>query len=261
MLWLQIILLAVVQGLTEFLPISSSGHLVIVQEIFEQAGHPLPQRLTVDVVLHLGTLLSILVFFRRRIAALFFQDRRVIGLLLAGSVPAGAAGLLLKEQFEAAFDSPLLVGCMLLGTGALLLWARRQPPGIASCRELGYVRAVVIGLFQALAILPGISRSGSTITAGIVVGLRRDEAAVFSFLLAIPAIAGAGLVDFLHYSKSSGDSTPVLVLLVGAAVSFLVGLLALWLLIRWLRRGRLHLFAGWVILLGTAVIAWQLAVQ
>ena len=140
----------------------------------------------------------------------------------------------------------------------MLLWADRRPVGRTACRDLSWWRALVIGLFQALAILPGVSRSGSTITAGIGLGMSRDEAAAFSFLLAIPAIAGAGFLEGCKRITAPPEPVFAAMLAVGVLVSFLVGLLALWWLIRWLEQGRLHWFAWWVFGLGTIVIVWQL---
>jgi len=268
MMWFTIILLAAIQGSTEFLPVSSSGHLVVVQELFKQCGYPLPQRetLTLDVVLHFGTLLSVVVFFWRRIWELLTRDWRVIGLVAIGSIPAGIAGFTLKKHFEAMFENPLGVGCLFFVTGALLLWADRRPAGETKYQEMSYWRALIVGLFQAIAILPGVSRSGSTITAGIGVGLRRQDAATFSFLLAIPAIAGAGLKEGYDrfwkggqeylYTLQQGDFA--VMLLAGALVSFVVGLLALRWLIGWLEKGRLHWFAWWVFGMGSVVVSWQL---
>ncbi len=258
MIWAEILVLAFVQGVGEFLPISSSGHVVVGAALFDQFGHPLREKLTVNIVLHAGTLLTILVFYWRRVWSLFGRDRRVIGRLLLGSVPAAVVGLLLKRHFGDALMSPLVAGCMFPVTGVMLLWAARQQPGENTCRELGYGAALVIGVFQAFAILPGVSRSGSTIVAGLGCGLRREEAASFSFLLAIPAIAGATLLELKDLAGQPPQTATAAVLAIGALVSFGVGLVSLWLLVRWLQQGRLHLFAWWVIPLGGAVLLWQL---
>ena len=258
MVYLEIILLAIVQGITEFLPISSSGHLVVIASIFEELGAELQEKLTVSIVLHLGTLAAIVVFYWRRIWALLGKDRRVISLLIVGSLPAALVGVPLKKYGTDYLESPLLAGFMFLVTGAMLLWVQRCKTGETECRDLGYGRALLIGLFQAFAILPGISRSGSTIVAGLGTGLRRDEAATFSFLLAIPAIGGAGLLEVKDLIEQSSNGTPVLALLVGGLVSFVVGLAALAWLVRWIQKGQLHYFAWWVLVLGPVVIAWQL---
>jgi undecaprenyl-diphosphatase len=263
MLWFLILLLAVIQGITEFLPVSSSGHLVVIQELFRQLGHPIPEKetLLLDVALHFGTVFSILIFFRRRIWDMLARDWRLIGLIVVASVPAGVAGVTLKKHFEAMFENPLGVGCFFFITGGLLLWGdwyskRRQ--GETTCSELSCGRALWIGLFQAFAILPGVSRSGSTITAGLTAGMRRDEAATFSMLLAIPAIAGAGLLEGLKRFHSAPDPIFMLMLAVGVVVSFVVGLAAIWVLLRVLNQGHLKWFAWWVIGLGTVVVLWQL---
>ncbi len=263
MIWIELLILAVVQGIGEFLPISSSGHVVVGLALFEQFGHPIAEKLTVNIVLHMGTLAAILVFYRRRIGSLFGQDRRMIGLLAVGSLPAALVGIVVKKTemggvVEGALESALVAGLMFPITGVMLLWAARHKPGESTCSQLSYAQALLIGLFQAFAILPGISRSGATIVSGIGTGLRRDEAATFSFLLAIPVIGGAGLLEALDLFAKTTNSPPLGALAVGALVSFVVGLLSLGWLVRWLAEGRIHRFAWWVIPLGFVVIAWQL---
>ncbi|NQU23224.1 MAG: undecaprenyl-diphosphate phosphatase [Candidatus Nealsonbacteria bacterium] len=256
MIWLEILVLATVQGITEFLPISSSGHLAVGEEAFKQLfGFPIEEKLTVHIVLHGGSLAAILVFYWQQIWRLLGEDRRVIGLILVGSIPAAFAGLVLKKYFEAVLVSPLVAGCMFPITGIMLLWAARRKPGETDYLELGYGQALVIGVFQAVAILPGISRSGSTIVAGLALGLKREQAATFSFLLVIPAIGGAMLLEILDNPTRDVAVGP---LFAGAVVSFVVGLLALRWLVLWLKQGRLDLFAWWVIPLGVVVVAWQL---
>jgi len=263
----EIIILSIIQGTGEFLPISSSGHLVVATAIFDQVGQQLHEKLTVGIVLHLGTLLTIFLFYGRRIGQLFLRDWRLLGLLLVGSIPAGIVGvgyrLWLGPLLEARFggdplESPLVAGLMFPCTGVLLLWCSARPVGTTDCRSLRWGHALLIGAFQAVAILPGLSRSGATIGAGLLCGLKRDEAATFSFLLAVPAIAGAGLVEAIHWvHKPVNDVAPALLLL-GAALSCLIGVVSLWWLLRWLNQGRLHLFAWWVLALGPIVLLWQL---
>lgn len=258
-LLVEVLVLAVVQGIAEFLPVSSSGHLVVISAIFDRCGAVMDEKLTVNIVLHLGTLLAILLFYRRRIIDLLGQDRRVIGLLIVGTLPAVVVGLGLKHYAEQMLISPLLSGFMFLITAAMLVWSARHSGGETVCRELSYSRAFVIGLFQAFAILPGISRSGSTIVAGLGCGLKREEAAAFSFLLAIPAIGGAGLLDLKDLlADGANGSVPFWVLLVGCAASCGVGLAALAWLVGWIRQGHLYWFAWWLVPMGVAVVAWQL---
>ncbi len=258
MLIIEVILLAIVQGIGEFLPISSSGHVVVLAALFDQVGVPLEEKLALNVVLHLGTLLAILVFYGRRIVQLLGRDRRVIGLLVVGTLPAVIVGLSIKAYCQDVLENPLLAGLMFLVTAAMLLWTARQPAGSLECRDLSFGKALLIGVFQAVAILPGISRSGSTIVAGLGVGLKRDEAAAFSFLLAIPAIGGAGVLEGLHLLRHPSQSVPPDLLMLGAIVSFVVGFGCLWWLLRWLQQGRLYFFAWWLLVVGPVVIVWQL---
>jgi undecaprenyl-diphosphatase len=162
------------------------------------------------------------------------------------------------ESLKGWVGDPFLAGCMLPITGLLLIASGRFQSGTTDYRQMSYGQALLVGLFQAAAILPGISRSGTTIVGGMLAGLKRDSAATFSFLLAIPAICGAVVLE-LHEAVTSGTSHDLGPMLIGAVVSFFVGLVALVWLNRWLDRGRLQWFAYWCIPVGLAVIAWQLA--
>lgn len=256
-LW-KIVVLAVVQGFTEFLPISSSGHLVVLSAILANGD---PSQLEIgdlSVVLHFGTLLSIIVFFWRRIWRLLGDDRRTIGLLVVGTIPAVVIGLTIELTCKHLIENALLAGLMLPVTGVILLWAARELEGTRQYGELTLGQALIIGVTQAMAILPGISRSGTTISAGLQLRMSPKEAATFSFLLAIPAIGGAGLLKAISAFRHGGLETPWQHLLIGGTVSFVVGIVALFWLINWLERGRLRLFAWWCIPLGIGVTCWQL---
>jgi len=254
----HILILAVLQGFTEFLPVSSSGHLVVVNAILTHTlGEPPAPAAGIIIFLHAGTLASILVVYWRRIWRLVGEDRRVIGRLVVGTLPAAAVGLLLKSQIEQSLESPLVAGLMLPVTGLMLLWAARRPVGETDYRDLSYGRVLIIGCLQAVAILPGISRSGATIAAGMGVGLRRSDAATFSFLLAIPAISGAIVLELKDMVAGNEALSAVNLLVIGALVSFVVGTLALWWLIRWLEKGRIQYFAWWCIPVGLGIILWQ----
>lgn len=259
--YLQAILLAVVQGVAEFLPISSSGHLVVANELLVDLGWgKLPNLVEMSIVLHLGTLLTVLVVYWHKIWRLLGQDRRVLSRLFVGTLPAVVVGLPLHEvpALKACLQNVLLTGCMFPVTGCLLIWAARRIPGDVGYTQMSHRQALTIGICQAIAILPGISRSGATIVAGLAVGLKRESAAAFSFLLAIPAIAGAAILELKDLLLGGTVSSPSGPLIVGAATSFVVGLGALWVLLRWLNRGRLQPFAWWCIPLGVAVVSWQL---
>lgn len=254
----HILLLAVVQGVTEFLPISSSGHLVVLSA-FIAGGDPSQLDVAdLNVVLHVGTLLSILVFYAERIWRLLGQDRRVLRPLIVGTVPAVVLGLTIKFTCEEVIENALLAGFMLPLTGLMLLWSARRLDGKRTYQELGDRDALLIGLSQAAAILPGLSRSGTTICAGLRLGLAPQAAATFSFLLAIPAIGGAGLLTCVSLARKASMTTPWPQLVLGGAVAFVVGLFALYWLVRWLEQGRLRLFAWWCIPLGVGVAIWQM---
>lgn len=258
-----VIVLAVVQGVAEFLPISSSGHLVIGEALFAAAtGRKLTDPTELNIALHAGTLASIAAVYWRRIWRLLGQDRRVVGLLFVATLPAVVVGLPVRLWWaEGVLENALLAGCMLPVTGLILIIASRRLPGAIEYQDLTYRQALAIGLFQAAALLPGISRSGTTIAAGLFVGLRREATATFSFLLALPVIGGACLLEVMQRllkPPSVGASSSGWLLLLGAAVSAVVGVLALRWLLAWLQRGRLQWFAAWCIPVGLAVVAWQL---
>ena len=222
-----------------------------------------PSRLDVadlNVVLHLGTLLSIVVYYGHRLCRLAGEDRHLVILLLIGTVPAVLVGLPIKLMFEHVVENALLAGLMLPVSGLLLVWSAGKLQGRRECGQLTAHDACLIGLSQAAAILPGLSRSGTTISVGLALGLAPRAAATFSFLLAIPAIGGAGFLTAISLATKTELASPWQHLVVGGMVAFVVGLLALRWLIRWLERGRLWWFAWWCIPLGLCVTVWQLRI-
>ncbi len=253
--WSKIIILAVVQGLTEFLPISSSGHLVIAEHLLGMETN----LTALNIFLHAGTLGSILVFYHRDIIKLLCEDRRALLLLGVGTLPAIAVGLGIEAlSLKHFIEMPLVAGAMLPITGLMLVWMVGRD-GKFEYGKLTYKQALLIGLFQAVAIMPGISRSGATIAAGLLVGLKRPAAATFSFLLAIPAITLGTANETRKLIRDWPDEMRLDMLAVGMAISFAVGLLALWLVVRMLHQGRLFWFAFWCIPLGLAVVVWQVS--
>lgn len=253
----DILILAVVQGVAEFLPVSSSGHIVVLSHWMQERGNKPPDIGDLNIVLHIGTLFSILVFYHRRIWRLLTTERRVIGMLILATIPAVVVGLPIKKFCEHILENPWIAGALFPVSGAALLFLSYRPAGNVEYPQMTVLQAIWIGISQAVAILPGLSRSGSTIATGVGVGLTRSSAAAFSFLMAIPVIAGAGLLEAIDFWQEGKLSTPISHMLLGAAVSFVVGLGALWCLNRWLERGRLQIFAWYCILLGIAVLAWQ----
>ncbi len=251
----EIVILAIVQGIAEFLPISSSGHLVILGAMMGQ----LSESPTLEIILHAGTLGSILVIYWKQIIDLLLSDRRVIPALVVGTIPAVVVGLTIKSQFEWIMREPILAGAMLVTTGLMLILLGMIRPRKGDYQSLSLGSAFAIGCFQAFAVLPGISRSGSTILGGRMLGLKNEDSVTFSFLLAIPAILGATVLaikDLMdQHSAGVGLDHPISHLLAGAAVAFAVGIFALVWLRRWSRLDRLHWFAWWCIPAGITVIA------
>ena len=267
---LQLIILAIVQGVTEFLPVSSSGHLVAVGELLALYSRKIPEdQLMVNVLLHGGTLGSILVFYRREIVRILTTNRQLIGPIIVGTIPVGVLGITIKkllppaaEQWveDAILVNPVMTGAMFLATAGLLIFAARRKPGETELPQIGYRDALLIGIVQSFAILPGLSRSGSTIAAGLLLGLNRQAAATFSFLLAIPAIGGATLVEVLDLVKGDAATAAgpaMLNLSIATFIAFVVGLCSLILLVRLVLAGKLQYFAYYLVPLGLAMLAWK----
>jgi undecaprenyl-diphosphatase len=261
---LEIILLGIVQGITEFLPISSDGHLAVTNALLQAWGYEKSKdQLEVTLVLHLGTLAAVFVFYRREIWRVLTSQQRAIAPIILGTIPAVIIGLTIEKGLPTAWhdwllESPLLAGLGFLATAAVLWWGGHAAAGDQQYPDVRSRQALAIGLLQATAILPGVSRSGTTIAGGLATGLRREDAAAFSFLLAIPAIGGAGLLKAIDVVQVGYTSTPLAMLALGFAVSMIVGLAALAMLLRFVKGGRLSMFIYYLVPLGVAVTAWQL---
>jgi len=249
--------LGLVQGLTEFLPVSSSGHLVLAEHLLGVD----PPGISFEVVLHLGTLLAVLVYFRhrlwdigqdlvqRRTVANRHDGRKYFLALVIGTIPAGVAGILFKDQVEAAFSAPKAAAAFLLVTGVFLL-ATRLARGMQ--RPLTLPRAFLVGCAQAVALLPGISRSGSTMSAAMGLGISPAAAAEFSFILSIPAILGATVLS-VGEALAEGISGPIAaVYALGGCVAALVGYASLWLLFGMIKKGRFWWFGVYCLVVGIA---------
>ncbi len=258
--YLQVAFLAVVQGITEFLPISSDGHLVAANALWKATGlGSVPEDLLVTIALHLGTLASILVVFWERILRLLTADRRVILLLVIATLPAVIVGLVLKRFAAPWLVSPRLTAAMFPLNALILFWGIGRSPGDRGYEKLSWRAALWIGVCQSAAILPGISRSGTTIAAGLGLGLRRDAAAAFSFLMAIPAILGAGVLGIADLAAGRNQLPRLGPLAVGMLIAFVVGVLALRGLLALLERGRLAMLGWWCVLVGLLLVAHEVA--
>ncbi len=261
---LDAIILGFVQGVSEFLPISSSAHLVITQGLL----HINEPSIFLEVALHVGTLLSVLIYFRRDVIELlngFFtylltskktqneRDFRLSIYILLGSIPAAVGGILLKDWFEQRFDSVSFSGYMLLIIAAILLltWFARNRK-----HPVNAIRALIIGVAQFCAILPGISRSGSTIAAGLFLGITPREAARFSFLLSLPAVFGAALLKATELRHAVFASDDLIHFALGACVSFVVGIAAIHYLLKIVSSRHFYLFGFYCLLAGLFTILY-----
>ena len=254
--WWQGLVLGLVQGLTEFLPISSSGHLVLAERF---VGYR-PQGVFFEVMVHLATLLSVFNAYYRRIIELLKglvagqrEAFRYAGLLILASIPAAVAGLLWRDYFERMFHSPVDLGWQFLLTAGLL-WSTKWVvvPGQGS--PINWWRAILIGIGQAIAIIPAISRSGMTIVSALWTGVTPAVAAEFSFLMSIIVIAGTGVLEFRHVPAGMSINDPGLVTAFVAAL--LSGIVAIRFLVALLRSSRFHLFAPYCAAVGVFCLVW-----
>ena len=266
---MEAILLGLIQGLTEFLPVSSSGHLALAKPILgidAEAGH----FTTLVVFVHLGTALSVISAYRQQVGAIVFQTARVliapkklsiefsrnesfrqavqIGITL---IPTGIAYIFIKEAIDNFFDRPHWVGALLIATGLLLSLTlfRKTPKG-----RITIVKSLIIGTAQAFAMLPGISRSGATIAAAIYMNVDREQAARFSFLMALPVILAGALLEGRDLLGSNISSSQWGVILLATLVAYLSGLLAIRLVIHVVKRGKLQYFAAYCLVAGTLAL-------
>jgi undecaprenyl-diphosphatase len=268
------VILGVVQGLTEFLPVSSSGHLVLLQHFF---GFTEPE-LLFDISVHCGTLIAVLAVFAREIRSIFRtliqmpdllrqhpgfkalflenEDVRMMTFILVGSVPTGILGLLFKSVVDEIFGTALIAAGMLLVTGTFLWVTRYVKLQGRPLKQMAFSDALVVGLVQGIAILPGISRSGSTISTAMFLGIDRELAGRFSFLLSVPAIVGALMLSLdpsVAQTSLSGGT-----ILIGSAAAFVTGYLSLTVLLRLVKKGRLYWFSPYCWLLGLVSMAYWL---
>lgn len=252
---LQALVLGFVQGMTEFLPVSSSGHLVITEYFLG-----ISNVIVYDTFLHLATLLAVVIFFRTTILSLKLREWVLVGV---GTIPAVLVGFFLKDSIESAFNSLLFVTGSLFVTGLLLIITHRVAPSKhpekSSVVSINLRQSILIGIAQAVAIFPGISRSGSTTTVGILSGVSREDAFKFSFLLALPAILGAGILQLKDvYQAGNVFEQPWNIYISGACVAFLFGLLSL----QWFRyvikKAKLHYFGYYCWAVSGFLAIWQL---
>lgn len=277
----QAVVLGTIQGLTEFLPISSSGHLVISQQLFGLKE----SALLFDISVHMGTLMAVVIYFEKELRAIIASVVRCIRLLLkreasltdiyedayiklvvfilVGSIPTAILGLWIHRVSDTLFSSVIIVGSMLVVTGVLLFmtgfllwsthWIHKKGADIS---QFSIKKAIIVGLIQGIAIIPGISRSGATIAGGLFLGLDKETAAKYSFLLSIPAILGAGIL--ISKDIHSYTTVPLNIMLIGFMTSGIVGYCSLRFLVHIVKKGQLHFFAPYCWLAGITALIYGL---
>ncbi len=260
-------LAGIIQGLTEFLPVSSSGHLVILHEIF---GFNFADDIAFDVILHLGTMVALIAFFffdllkylKAWLQSLIAPDlknndtQRLAWLVFLAAIPAGLVGLLAEKEIENFFRSPVVVGIMLILVGVVLFFADKFASLLKPLNKLNVKDSLVIGLAQILSLIPGVSRSGITIIAGLSQKLNRKDAAYFSFLVSTPLILGAGLKKFIDLIQMDLAYADVYSLLIGFFVSAITGYLCIKYFLKFLERNSLKIFAYYRIVLGIVLLSY-----
>ncbi len=263
MSWIEAVVLGIVQGITEFLPISSTAHLRIAPELF---GWQDPGA-AFSAVIQLGTVAAVILYFGRdlvRLAGAFFQsiahrsplestESRLAWFVVIGTIPVGVAGLLFKKSIETSLRSLYVIAIALIVLALVLFVVERVAPHRKTLEQMTLGDGIVIGLCQAMALIPGSSRSGTTLTGGLAVGLKREDAARYSFLLSIPATTAAGIFELRHFVRAS-DHPSTGVLIIGTLFSFGAGMLAISGLLRFLRTHSTGVFVVYRVIVGVLLL-------
>jgi len=264
MSWIEALILGIIQGLTEFLPVSSSGHLELAKVILGDTSLP-EESLLMTVVLHAATAISTLVVFRKDLLEIFtglfqfkWNEQTIFSLkVVISMIPAAFVGVFFNDAIESLFGGRLLlVGSMLIVTAVLLLLADRAK---TSEKGVGYWDSIIIGISQAIAIMPGISRSGATISTSVLLGIDRSKAARFSFLMVVPLILGAMAKDLMS-GEINYESTHLMPLIVGFIAAFITGIMACTWMIALVKKAKLSWFALYCLVVGLVAIVYTLMV-
>jgi undecaprenyl-diphosphatase len=247
---IQVLVYAIIQGITELLPVSSTAHLAILPWI---VNWPDPG-LTFDVALHMGTLAAVGIYFFKTWIDVLLHDRRLLGLMILATIPAGVAGLLFEHHVETTLRTPYVIAASSIIMALAMAAAERVARTTREMKEIGLTDSLTVGFAQALALIPGVSRSGVTITAGLFRDLRRDASARFSFLLSTPLIAGAGLKKAMELRHTGVPAEMKMPFLVGMAVSGLVGYAVIALFLKYLQTHTLKIFVYYRLLFGIIIL-------
>jgi len=256
---LSVVILSILQGLTEFLPISSSAHLAIFPWLFNL---PNPG-LSFDAAIHIGTALALLIYFAKDFIGLIKKRDRIIWLIILASIPAAIAGFLgdkmIEQYFHTSSTAPLIIGIGLIIYGILMYVIDHRAKLQYDIGHIGVKRALAIGFAQALALVPGTSRSGITITAGEFLGLKREDAARFSFWLATPISLGAGLYKLMQLVREPSGDLSIWLVVLGIVISFITGIAVIVWLLNYLKKHSLLIFVAYRVVIGlTVIIIWFL---
>lgn len=247
----EAIILGIIQGITEFFPVSSTAHLILFPWFFGWKGDV--NTLTFDVALHAGTLAALLLCFWKDWVELFIKKQRLLGMIVFASIPAGVVGFFLNDIVEKSLREPLLISVMLMAVGFVMLAAEKADK-YKDMEKMDYIDALTIGISQAVALIPGVSRSGITISAGLFKGLKREASARFSFLIATPIIAGATLLHLRKLLTGQGNYD-LLLFSVGVITSSITGFLAIKFLLNFLKKYPLNIFVYYRFILAVVIIA------
>ncbi len=246
------IVLGIVQGVTEFFPISSTAHLVLLPWVFGWGGDL--DTLTFDVALHAGTLMSLFICFRKDIRNMLRKDYRLLMLIAIGTVPAGFAGLYLRDYVASELRSPVVIAASLVVVGCVMYGSEKLGRN-RTVKGLGVLDAILIGIAQAVALVPGVSRSGITISAGLMRGMKRHEALRFSFLLSMPAIGGATVLEGSKLLSDAGQYDLGL-FAVGFCTSLATGVIAIKFMLMYLKTHTMNVFVIYRVVLAGVILGW-----
>ncbi len=266
---IDIIILGIIQGIAEFLPISSSAHLIIFREVFNIGSNIAPNiELTFDLALHFGTLLAIIIFFFKELWQIFTsgitkgtktKDGRLFWYLIIATIPAGIVGVLFEDIFDSFFRKQLwLIALALIIMGIIIYLVDKKSKIDKDIKEMKWYQALIVGCAQVFALIPGFSRSGTTITASRALGLNREDSAKFSFYLSVPVVLGASFFSLIKENTLTIISENLVTFGIGILISFIVGLLCISFLLKYIRKHDFKIFMVYRILLGILVLSMVL---
>ncbi|MBF0567607.1 MAG: undecaprenyl-diphosphate phosphatase [Nitrospirae bacterium] len=251
---LQSIIMGIVQGVTEFLPVSSTAHLILVPWFLGWKG--VIDTMSFDIALHVGTLFALLVVFFKDWVEILLRKHRLLMLLIIATIPGAVVGKLLDKYVDEHLRSPWVIAASLVVVGVVMYFAEKRSIKITGVDDISVLDAVIVGVSQAIAIIPGVSRSGITISGGLFLGMRREEAARFSFLMSTPIVAGAAVLHGIHILHGKAEAIDPTIFIAGVAASFVAGLLAITWFMKFMKRFSLTFFVYYRFALAAIIIAW-----